>query len=169
MVRGKRYRVSAWRQYCDAMRRRGLVKTLFPVLSAAVLGNAFIDRESMAWFRSLRRPRMQLPMPGFYVVGGAYYVLMGVVIYRAAMRQDARSYRLAMIVLAANELWNAAFFGHRSAQAGFLGVVAFTVPLALLQAAVAGDRVSTVAVGSYTAWVLGYDIPWTYQLWRLNQ
>jgi translocator protein len=108
-------------------------------------------------------------MPGFYAVAAAYYVLMGMVIYRAAVRQDARSYRLAMVVLAGNELWNAAFFGRRSVRAGFLGIVAFTVPLALLQASVAGDRVSTVALGSYTTWVLGYDIPWTYRLWRLNQ
>jgi tryptophan-rich sensory protein len=143
---------------------RGLLKTALPVVSAAVLGNAFIGRDSMSWFRGLRRPNMQLPMPGFYVVGGAYYVLMGVVIYRIVARRDARAYRLAMVVLAANELWNAVFFGRRSVQAGFFGVVAFTVPLALLQASVAGDQVSTVALGCYTTWVLGYDIPWTYQL-----
>lgn len=31
----------------------------------------------------------------------------------------------------------------------------------------AGDRASRLAVGTYTAWVVGYDVPWTYQLWRL--
>jgi tryptophan-rich sensory protein len=33
-------------------------------LSAAVLGNVLISKEALAWFRSLNRPRWQLPMPG---------------------------------------------------------------------------------------------------------
>jgi len=133
-----------------------------------VLGNAFVGRESLAWFQGLRRPAMQLPMPGFYAAGVVYYLLMGVVIHRAGVREDARAYRRAIAVLASNELWNAAFFGRRSTRAGVLGIIAFTAPLGLLHASVAGDRVSTIALGSYTAWVVGYDIPWAYQLWRLN-
>jgi tryptophan-rich sensory protein len=82
-----------------------LLKTVLPVVSAAVLGNALVGRESMTWFRGLRQPRMQLPMPGFYAVAAVYYVLMGVVIHRAVVRRDARSYRLAMVVLTGNELW----------------------------------------------------------------
>lgn len=50
----------------------------------------------------------------------------------------------------------------------FLGILAFLPPLALLQTSVVNDRTSAVAVGTYTAWVVGYDIPWTYRLWRLN-
>ena len=155
-------------RYRDGVRRRRLLKTFLPVASAAVLGNAFVGRESIAWFQGLRRPAIQLPMPGFYAVGAAYYLLVGVVIHRAVVRHDAHSYRLAMAVLAGNELWNAVFFGRRSARAGFFGIVAFMVPLGLLQASVADDWVSTVALGSYTAWVVGYDVPWTYRLWRLN-
>lgn len=143
-------------------------KTAVPVAAAAILGNAFIGRDSMAWFSALRRPRMQLPMSGFYVVGAAYYVLMGLVLHRALIRCDLRAYRLAMVVLASNEIWNALLFGRRSTRDAFLGILAFLVPLGLLQAAVAKDRPSRTAVGSYVAWVVCYDIPWTYRLWRLN-
>ena len=73
-----------------------------------------------------------------------------------------------MIVLGCAELWNVLLFGRRNTRAGFLGIVAFTLPLGLLQAAVASDRTSTIALAPYTAWVVGYDIPWAYQLWRLN-
>jgi tryptophan-rich sensory protein len=59
-----------------------------PVAAAAVLGNVFIGRQSMEWFASLRRPKMQLPMPGFYVVGGTYYLLMSVVVHRALASGD---------------------------------------------------------------------------------
>ena len=150
------------------MRWEPWVRTLLPVVGAAVVGNAFVGRGSMAWFRGLRRPAAQLPMPAFLAVGAAYYVAMGVVVHRAVTRGDGRTYRRAMLVLAGNEAWNAVFFGRRSTRDGFLGIVAFLVPLGLLQAAVAQDRVSRVAVGTYASWVVGYDLPWTYRLWRLN-
>jgi len=137
-------------------------------VAAAVLGNAFVGREALAWFRGLRRPRMQLPMAGFYTVGVVYYVVMGVVVRRTVLSSDDRAYRLALGVLAGNELWNAALFGRRSPRAGFLGILVFLVPLGLLQASVTRDRISTVALGAYTAYVVGYDVPWTYRLWRLN-
>jgi tryptophan-rich sensory protein len=143
-------------------------RAVTPVAAAAVLGNAFVGRRSMEWFASLRRPKIQLPMPGFYAVGGTYYLLMSVVVHRALASGDKDSYRRAMIVLAGNELWNLLFFGRRSTRSGFLGIVAFTVPLLRLQASVATDPVSTLALSPYSLWVIGYDIPWTYQLWRLN-
>lgn len=107
-------------------------------------------------------------MAGFYTVGAAYYLVMGVVTYRAAARQDARSYPLALVVLAGNELWNVALFGRRSPRGAFLGVMAFLIPLGLLQASVRADRTSALALASYTAYVVAYDVPWSYQLWRLN-
>lgn len=101
-------------------------------------------------------------------VAGFYYASIGTVLYRSAERGDGTSYRLAMAVLAGNELWNVALFGRRSTKAGFLGILAFTVPVVLLQSSVAEDRVSTLVLGPYTGWVVGYDIPWAYQLWRRN-
>jgi tryptophan-rich sensory protein len=37
-----------------------------------------------------------------------------------------------------------------------------------LRRQVADDRTAALVLAPYTAWVLGYDIPWTYRLWRLN-
>ena len=146
----------------------GLFRSLGPTVGAAVLGNAFVGRDSLTWFRQLRQPRMQIPLPAFYVVGASYYVLVGTVTPRAVLRDDRKVYRLAVAVLAGNELWNVAFFGRRSTRAGFFGILAFTVPLCRLQASVVEDRASTLALSPYTAWVIGYDLPWTYRLWRLN-
>ena len=87
---------------------------------------------------------------------------------RAVLRDDRKVYRLAVAVLAGNELWNVAFFGRRSTRAGLFGILAFTVPLCRLQASVVEDRASTLALSPYTAWVIGYDLPWTYRIWRLN-
>ena len=150
------------------MRWSAFVKSAIPTVAAAVLGNAFVGRDSLSWFTALRRPGMQVPMPAFVTVGGLYYVALGTVTYRAVVREDRQAYRLALAVLAGNEVWNVVFFGRRSTRAGFLGIVAFMLPLGLLQARVATDRFSTMALTPYTAWVVGYDLPWTYRLWRLN-
>jgi tryptophan-rich sensory protein len=74
-----------------------------------------------------------------------------------------------LLVLAGNELWNAAFFGRRSTKAGFAGILVFLVPLLALQEAVAEDAVSRRVLAPYTLWVVGYDLPWTFRLWRLNR
>ena len=88
--------------------------------------------------------------------------------YRALERQNAAAARLGLIVLALNEIWNLAFFGPRSTRNAFGGCLVFAVPLAALQNAVREDRVATLALAPYTVWVLVYDVPWSYRLWRLN-
>ena len=145
-----------------------LLRSVPPTLAAAVLGNVFVGKDSLRWLEDLDKPRMQLPLPGFLAVGALYYAAIGTVLHRSAVRSDHRAYRLATIVLAANETWNVILFGRRSTRGAFLGVLAFTVPLSLLQLSVSEDRLSTIALTPYTAWVIGYDIPWTYLLWRRN-
>src|SRR3954454_12521217 len=132
-------------------------------------GQYLIGADAMKWFTQPRSPAMQLPLRGFMLVGGLYYASIGTVLYRSAATGNQRAYRLALVVLAGNELWNVALFGRRSPRAGFLGVLGFTVPLGLLQIAARDDKVSVAALSPYTAWVIGYDIPWTYQLWRRNR
>jgi translocator protein len=145
-----------------------LVASVPPTVAAAVLGNLFVGRDALRWLEGLQKPRMQLPLPGFLIVGTLYYVAIGTVLHRSAVRSDHRAYRLAAVVLVANETWNVVLFGRRSTRGAFLGVLGFTVPLSLLQLSVRDDRLSTVALSPYTAWVIGYDIPWTYLLWRRN-
>jgi tryptophan-rich sensory protein len=147
---------------------RTVARRLGPVAAAAVLGNGAVRRQDLEWFGALRHPRMQLPMPGFLAVGALYYLAIGTVVHRSAARGDRTTHRLAMVVLAGNEIWNYTFFGRRSTRNGFLGLVGFAVPVCLLQARLTDDRVSASAFAPYTAWILGYDLPWTYQLWQLN-
>ena len=147
---------------------RGLAAAAGPPAAAAVIGNAFVGGDALRWFRELRRPRMQLPLPAFLAVGAVYYAQLGWVLHRAQQTEDRGMRNRALLVLAGNELWNAAFLGRRSPRAGFLGVLAFLGPLLALQKSVASDRPSMIALTPYTLWVIGYDVPWTYQLWQLN-
>ncbi len=122
----------------------------------------------MAWFRGLNAPRWQLPLPAFLVVAALYYGVIGYVLARSIDRRDARSTAWSLAVLLGNEVWNGAFFGRRSARAGLVGLCVFIVPLVALQRSVAGDARSRTALAPYTAYVLLYDLPWMYRLWRLN-
>src|SRR3712207_4975781 len=150
------------------MERRSILRASACTAAAAVAGNAFVGKAAMDWFRGLVAPRWQLPIPAFLLVGGVYYGIIGYVLARSIDRRDARSTALSLAVLAGNEGWNGAFFGRRSARAGFVGLCAFLVPLAALQRSVAEDAHSRHALAPYTAYVLLYDLPWVYRLWRLN-
>jgi tryptophan-rich sensory protein len=150
------------------MKRRSLLQATACTAVAAVAGNAFIGKPAMAWFRSLSAPRWQLPLPAFLGVGAAYYGVIGYVLARSIDRRDAESVAWSLAVLVGNEAWNGAFFGRRSAGAGLVSLGGFLVPLFALQRSVKGDVHSRRALGPYTLYVLLYDVPWMYRLWRLN-
>lgn len=148
---------------------RAIAAVAGPPAAAAVLGNAYIGRDALRWFGRLRRPRLHIPMPAFVVVGGVFYLQVGTVLNRAHRKGDRVVRDRALLVLAGNEHWNAAFFGRRSPRNGFVGVLVYLVPLLALQKSVSSDRPSMLALTPYTLWVLLYDVPWTYALWRLNR
>ena len=105
---------------------------------------------------------------GIVAIGGAYYLVLGYVLARSVDRRDRRSTACALSVLVANEAWNVALFGRRSTRNGLLGALAFLVPLGGLQLSVWRDPQSRYALLPYTGFVLLYDLPWIYRLWRLN-
>ncbi len=77
--------------------------------------------------------------------------------------------REALVVLAGNEAWNGLLFGRRSPGLAAFGMLAFLVPVMRLRAAAAHDRTAHLAAGTYAAWVLLYDVPWSLALWRCNR
>jgi hypothetical protein len=76
---------------------RPLALTLTCTLAAATIGNSFISKEDLVWLETRRRPRMQISTSAFAVIGLVYYVIMGVVIYRASDRRDSATTRLAVV------------------------------------------------------------------------
>ena len=84
------------------MKARSAVVGSGVTAAAAVLGNVFVGKEALSWFRGLRAPRFQLPMPGFVSVAAANYVIMAVVLARGIDRRDAGAIAWAVAVLAGN-------------------------------------------------------------------
>lgn len=75
---------------------------------------------------------------------------------------------LGMVMLY-NELWNIVLFRWQNPFAGFLGVLAFLAPLLLLQVILLlVELISGLLMLIYVLWVVLYDIPWSYALWKLN-
>ena len=120
-----------------------MVRSVGPTVAAAVVGNVFVRKDDLQWFGRLRRPRMQIPLPASFVVGALYYLCIGTVAQRSILRGDRTAHRLALVVLAGNEIWNVLFFGRRSTRAGFLGVVCFAVPLWRLNPSAEGRWVTS--------------------------
>ena len=143
-----------------------------PVLFA-LFGGALVGGNGVGWFAKLDRPRFLVPLWMFYLVGLGYYAGCAAVLYRILVYVNDRrgkiaSLALIIIVMLLNELWSYLFFGLRNALAGFLGIVAFLLPLtALLLVLRKYEGLSARLVTTYYLWVL-YDLAWTYQLWRLN-
>jgi tryptophan-rich sensory protein len=140
----------------------------------AVLGTALAGNAVRTWYPTLAKSRIEIPIPLFAVVGLVFYVVDAIVGYRLLERLDATP--TAALVLVAlvvvmlyNELWNAALFRLRSPFAALVALFGFLAPLAILLVGCAlVDGLSFVLIGIYVAWVVGYDIPWMYGLWRAN-
>jgi benzodiazapine receptor len=141
----------------------------------AVLGTVLAGDALKTWFPTLVRPTFQMPLPLFVGVGIIDYIVGAIVLYRLLTVVDDPRGRIvcvaAMVVtMLYNELWNGALFRLRSPFAGFVLVVAFLAPLAILEIAlVLFEPVSALLIGVYVLWVILYDVPWSYRLWRLNQ
>jgi translocator protein len=143
-------------------------------LGMAIIGGLLTGNQLTRWFATLHKPPFQLPLWGFVGVGLFGYIVDSVIAYRlltVGPEQNARTIALTalIVVMLYNELWNIVLFRWHNTFAGFLGVLAFLAPLAFLQVTlVLVDHVSAWLVLVYLVWVIGYDIPWAYRLWRLN-
>jgi tryptophan-rich sensory protein len=140
----------------------------------AILGTVLAGDAVRTWYPALRKGRIEIPIALFAVVGLLFYLVDAIVAYRLIERLDATP--TATLVLVAlvvvmlyNELWNAALFRLRSPFAGLIALLGFLAPLAILLAGcVLVDGLSAVLIGVYVAWVIGFDLPWIYALWRAN-
>jgi tryptophan-rich sensory protein len=151
-----------------------VIEVVVFTLAMAVLGALLAGDALRTWVPALTRPWFQIPTPLFVGVGVLGYLFDVVILYRlltVVHTADARIVCLAAmaVVMLYGELWNAALFRLRSPFAGFLLVLAFLAPLVVLEVAlVVFEPASAVLIGIYLVWVIAYDVPWTYRLWKLN-
>ena len=105
-------------------------------------------------YPTLVKGRIEIPLTLFAIVGLVFYVLEAIVGYRLLERLDgspttALTPFALLVVMLYNELWNGALFRLRSPFAGFVALVGFLAPLAILLVGCAlVDAVSLVLMAS---------------------
>jgi tryptophan-rich sensory protein len=150
-----------------------LFVSLVITLVMAILGGLRTSNPLTQWFPTLQKPRFQLPLWAFISVGIVVYLLDTIIAYRlrAAGDEPDRSPHLIDSFGDCHALqWTVE---HRLVSllefAGFLGVLAFLAPLLLLQVILLlVEPISGLLMLIYVLWVVLYDIPWSYALWKLN-
>ena len=144
-------------------------------VAMAALGTVLAGDAVRTWYPGLAKGRIEIPIPAFALAGLVCYVFEAIVAYRLlGMLKESPTAVLVLVALAVvmlyNELWNAALFRLRSPFAALVALLGFLAPLAILLAGCAlVDVPSLVLMGVYSAWVVGYDVPWIHGLWRANQ
>lgn len=159
----------------ESMKRIQLTKLLMAIgicVAFAILGGLLTGDALESWFAQLRQPWFALPMWGWYLVGGLYYIMAIVILYRllstTASPDRAIAIWLTIAMVAGNEFWNYLFFGLQSTYWAFLGLLPFSLVVAALFFVLwRWQRTTARILLPYLIWLV-YDLLWTYQLWQLN-
>jgi tryptophan-rich sensory protein len=146
---------------------------LYAILACAVAvaGEAvFMGKDGRRFMKSLKQPSFALPLWGWSLIGGAYYAICFLAMFRLASRPraDRLSIGLLIALMATNTFWNYIYFRLRDLRLAFLFSVLY-VPLAiaLLVALLETDLVSAFAFGAYVLY-LPYALLLFYRTWKLN-
>jgi tryptophan-rich sensory protein len=141
------------------------------VVAAAVEGVAAGSsfRQRLA---QLRLPRFSPALPVWVLIGVAYYIIAGTVLYRV-LGLPPSGRRLAAVwlllaILGINAIWNYFFFRRRSLGSSFLlGLLYSLLALVLCITLFGLDSVAGLVFLPYVVYLLYANI-WTYGVWRLN-
>lgn len=152
----------------------GLAVAVGICVVVAVLEGAITPDAVRSWYPTLKKPWWNLPFAAFVAVAIVVYVIDGFVAYRlwaVATLPGSRTIGLTalVVVMVFNALWNCALFTTRNTLIGWLGLLAFLAPLLILQVALlVFDALTAWTHLAYVIWVIGYDLPLFYRIWRLN-
>jgi tryptophan-rich sensory protein len=122
---------------------------------------------------SLRVPRWALPFGAWLVVGGLYYVLCFIVLFRLlsipANRLQTMALTVAVALMAANAAWNYIFFRRGNLYASFLFLLFYAaLAVALCGLLLRVDSASAAFFGPYLLYFV-YATAWGYKVWQLNR
>jgi tryptophan-rich sensory protein len=140
----------------------------------AVLGTVIAGDGLKSWYPGLRHPRFEPPVWGFALIGAVVYVLDVVILYRLLTGSGGAEAGLGIIgllvVMLANELWNAVLFRWRNLDAALVSLLGFAGLVAVLAFILfRTDALSGWLMVAYLAWVVAFDVPWIVRLRELNR
>jgi tryptophan-rich sensory protein len=149
-----------------------LLKTIGLCLISILIEAASATKEGKKWFENLKRPKLSFSFTFWYVVGGLYYIICGVIGYRQ-FHNSAGSFTLPIILLTLvmifNGLTNFILFKFRSLIMFYLVLYPFiALFIALIIVLAQIDKLSAGLACIYLARLV-YDLFYFLNLWRLNK
>jgi benzodiazapine receptor len=135
---------------------RTTIAAVGAVAATAVIGGAAADPGS-AWYRSLRKPRWQLPPPAYALVWTPLYVTIAYAGARALTRAPSRDRsQLAgglLLDLALNAAWTPLFFRARRPRAALAEIACLNIAnVLLIRQTWRADRTAAVILLPYAGW-----------------
>jgi tryptophan-rich sensory protein len=149
-----------------------LLKTIGLCLLSIVLEAASATKDGKAWFESLKQPRSSFPFSVWYLVGGLYYLICGVIAYRifhSAHTVFSPPIILLALMMLVNGLTNFVLFKLKSLRLFYWSLYPFLLLLIGLMATLfPADKISFYLAGLYFLW-LCYDLYYFHALWKTNE
>lgn len=149
-----------------------LLKTIGLCLISIIIEGVSTTRDGKEWFENLQQPKYAFPFSIWYLVGGLYYLICGVIAYRI-FRASPDSVSLPIVLLALimliNGSTNLILFKFRSPKVFYWILYPFILLFIWLMATLfPNDEISFWLAALYLLW-LGYDLYYFRALWKMNE
>lgn len=129
-----------------------VISLLLPQL-AGLVGSLFTFSAIPTWYATLNKPSFSPPNWIFGPVWTTLYILMGISLY-LVWTKGKKGVALFKLHLIVNSLWSILFFGLRSPILGlFTIIILWTMILALIKVFWKINRLSSILLWPYLAWV----------------
>ena len=139
-----------------------LICAAFAGLEGALAGGGV-----RAHFAALRQPRYSPPLALWFVIGGVYYVICFVLLYRILGHPVALALLLALMLM--NALWGWVFFRRKHLRASVLAFVPYLlIALGLARTLARADRLALLIFTPYLLYLV-YATWWSHRIWMLNR
>jgi translocator protein len=150
-----------------------LIYTLLICGLSVLLEGLFAGKGVKEYMERLRSPSYALPVWGWFILGGLYYVICFAVVYRLLSSGNGRTQRnvalvLILVVMSINALWNFFFFRMKSLSLSFATSIPYSlIAVALFICLLQFDRIAAWFLLPYMIYLI-YANLWGYKLWKLN-
>ena len=148
-----------------------IYKTVGLCLISVIIEVVSATKEGKNWFENLEQPKYALPFSFWYVVGGLYYLVCGIIAYRQfhiSTKLFSTPVILLTLIMITNGLSNFLLFKFRSLTLFFAVLFPFALLLiGLIFSLYPKDKVSAGLAAIYLLWLV-YDIYYFRMLVRRN-